>query len=93
MIVRHSNPRVRTAGTWIRDNDASDLASYDRMLSLMQLSGLQRTTALNLIEGLELERTNAGLTVRFLTVVPFFKASSQLGPPKSSSRIQTNAQL
>ena len=41
----------------------------------MGLGGLQKQTALRLIEGLEIElRGGADVSVRFLTVVPFFKA-------------------
>ena len=54
------------------------MKAYDEMLSLMQLSGLQRTTALRLIEGVELEQTATELSVSFLTVVPFFKVSKHL---------------
>ena len=40
----------------------------------MGLGGLQKQTALRLIEGLEIELRGADVSVRFLTVVPFFKA-------------------
>lgn len=33
-------------GVWLKDLAGSDMASYDRMLQLLQLGGLQRTTAL-----------------------------------------------
>lgn len=32
-------------GIWLKDSAASDLASYERALQLMQIGGLQRTTA------------------------------------------------
>ena len=64
------------AGTWIRDQAASDMKGYGRILELLHLSGLQRTTALQLIEGLEFEQSETGATIRFLTVVPFFKVIS-----------------
>lgn len=40
---------------------------------MMGLNGLQKTTALRLIEGLQIERQGSSVTVQFLTVVPFFK--------------------
>lgn len=64
------------AGTWIRDLEATDMKGYERILELLHLSGLQRTTALQLIEGLEFEQSGDKATIRFLTVVPFFKVSS-----------------
>ena len=63
------------AGVWIKDTEASDLASYERALDMMGLNGLQKTTALRLIEGLEIKRQGSKITVQFLTVVPFFKVS------------------
>lgn len=62
---------------WIKDTDASDLASYGRALDLMGLGSLQKTTALRLIEGLEIQRQGSEVTVRFLTVVPFFNVRLQ----------------
>jgi ABC-type sulfate/molybdate transport systems ATPase subunit len=64
-------------GTWVKDTGASDLAAYGRALDLMGLGGLQKTTALRLIEGLEIEQRGADIAVRFLTVVPFFKVRSR----------------
>lgn len=61
------------AGVWIKDTNASDLASYERALDMMGLNGLQKTTALRLIEGLEIKTQGSTVTVQFLTVVPFFK--------------------
>ena len=49
------------------------MKGYTRMLELLHLSGIQRTTALQLIEGLEVEQSESSATIRFLTVVPFFK--------------------
>ena len=40
---------------------------------MMGLNGLQKTTALKLIEGLEIRMQGSTVTVQFLTVVPFFK--------------------
>lgn len=39
----------------------------------MQLNGLQKTTALRLIEGVEIQQDTSNFSVNFLTVVPFFK--------------------
>ena len=39
----------------------------------MQLNNLQKTTALRLIEGLEIQQDASNFSVNFLTVVPFFK--------------------
>ena len=39
----------------------------------MQLNGLQKTTALRLIEGVEIQQDASTFSVNFLTVVPFFK--------------------
>ena len=52
---------------WIKDQAASDLISYGRACDLMQLNGLQTTTAMQLIEGLEIERQGQLVAVRFLT--------------------------
>lgn len=43
----------------------------------MGLGGLQKQTALRLIEGLEIELRGGDVSVRFLTVVPFFKARAR----------------
>ncbi|CAL8471399.1 g10941 [Coccomyxa elongata] len=64
-------------GVWIKDTEASDLASYERALDMMGLNGLQKTTALRLIEGLEIKRQGSKITVQFLTVVPFFKVTEE----------------
>lgn len=39
----------------------------------MQLNSLQKTTALRLIEGVEIQQDASNFSVNFLTVVPFFK--------------------
>ena len=62
-------------GVWIKDRQASDLESYARALDMMRLGSLQKTTALNLIEGFELREEQGGLKLKFLTVVPFFEVS------------------
>ena len=74
-------------GTWIKDTGASDLAAYGRALDLMGLGRLQKTTALRLIEGLEIEQRGSDIAVRFLTVVPFFKVGFWLGCTTPSSSI------
>ena len=61
------------SGVWIKDTNRSDLAAYGRALDLMQLNGLQKTTALRLIEGVEIQQDASTFSVNFLTVVPFFK--------------------
>ena len=43
----------------------------------MGLFGLQKTTALRLIEGIEIQQDATNFSVNFLTVVPFFKVSSR----------------
>lgn len=60
------------SGVWEKDAQASDAESYEAMMDLLGLSGLQRVTA-RLIEGLEVVQSEEGLRVTFLTVVPFFK--------------------
>ena len=42
----------------------------------MGLNGLQKTTALRLIEGVEIQQDATTFSVNFLTVVPFFKVPS-----------------
>ena len=61
------------AGVWVKDTSRSDQAAYGRALDLMQLNGLQKTTALRLIEGVEIQQDASNFSVNFLTVVPFFK--------------------
>ncbi|KAK9807520.1 hypothetical protein WJX72_001403 [[Myrmecia] bisecta] len=66
---------INFSGIWIKDQQASDYESYDRALAVMKLGGLQRTTALRLIEGVEIQQTRDNMSVHFLTVVPFFKVT------------------
>ncbi|KAK9918423.1 hypothetical protein WJX75_004036 [Coccomyxa subellipsoidea] len=73
------------AGVWIKDTDASDLASYERALNMMGLNGLQKTTALKLIEGLEIREQGSTVTVQFLTVVPFFKVTEEFSTIKETT--------
>jgi len=51
------------------------MQSFGRALGLLQLSPIQRLTALQLIEGIEIDINEAKKSVimKFLTVVPFFK--------------------
>lgn len=65
------------------------MVSYERALDLLQLTGLQKVTALNLVEGIEIEQQWGNrIAVRFLTVVPFFKITEiyTLGRTTSMSR-------
>ena len=62
----------------MKDTAASDIANYERATELMQLNGLQRTTALRFIEGVEINYVpGQQMSVHFLTVVPFFKARTR----------------
>ncbi|KAK9868774.1 hypothetical protein WJX84_001303 [Apatococcus fuscideae] len=61
------------SGTWVKDMEASNSETYGQALDVMRLNGLQRTTALRLIEGVEIFQDTQGLSVEFLTVVPFFR--------------------
>lgn len=62
-------------GVYIRDTQQSDMVSYERALGLLGLGGLQRMTAMKLIEGLELRKEGDRIVLHFLTVVPFFKVT------------------
>ena len=64
-------------GIWLEDRGASDLQAYEQQLDLMSLSGFAKTTALNLLEGLEVTMSPSYAIIRisFLTVVPFFKVT------------------
>jgi hypothetical protein len=64
------------------------MASYERALTLLELGKLQRMTAMQLIEGIELKHGGNWLSVEFLTVVPFFKVTERynLGSTVSISR-------
>lgn len=68
-----------SAGIYIRDFARSDMEAYEQALKLLQLDKLQRITALQLIEGIELQwnADNTALDLRFLTVVPFFKVTER----------------
>lgn len=57
------------------------------MLELLQLSGLQRRTAIQFIEGLELEPCEEGARIKFLTVVPFFQVTTDLTDPKTYKQL------
>lgn len=49
--------------------------AYSDALDLMQLNTLQKHAALRLFEGVEITQDASGFSVRFLTVVPFFKVT------------------
>lgn len=62
------------AGIWLKDEGASDMRAYERSLThCMRLGGLQKETALRLFEGLHISQTGDGISLRYLTVVPFFQ--------------------
>ncbi|KAK9822756.1 hypothetical protein WJX74_004842 [Apatococcus lobatus] len=61
------------SGVWVKDMEASNFETYGQALDVMRLNGLQRTTALRLIEGVEIRHDPDSLSVEFLTVVPFFR--------------------
>ena len=69
-------PRPPT-GIFLRDLSRSDMTSYERSLMLLELGKLQRLTAMQLIEGIELKHGGEWLSVEFLTVVPFFKVTEK----------------
>ena len=48
--------RVDLRGEWEKDKENSDLDAYGRMLSLIGLTGLKKTGALKLINGLVIEQ-------------------------------------
>ncbi|PRW21096.1 hypothetical protein C2E21_8404 [Chlorella sorokiniana] len=56
--------------------------------AVLPLSGLQKTTAMQLIEGVEIEQQGSEVAIRFLTVVPFFKVTErvELGATSSMGR-------
>lgn len=45
-------------------------ACHNSTLCLLQLSGLQKTTAMQLIEGVEIEQQGSEVAIRFLTGEP-----------------------
>lgn len=62
-------------GTFIRHDSKSDMKQYGEMLGLLELNGIQRMTAINLIEGVEVDVNEAQkrVSVKYLTVVPFYQ--------------------
>jgi len=72
-----SRPPPPPSGIFLRDISRSDMASYERALTLLELGKIQRTTAMQLIEGIELKHGGQWLSVEFLTVVPFFKVTER----------------
>ncbi len=81
-------PPPPPTGIFLRDISRSDMTSYERSLALLELGKLQRMTAMQLIEGIELKHGGQWLSVEFLTVVPFFKVTERysLGSTVSISR-------
>jgi len=71
------NSHRMPSGTFVRDVERTDMQSFGRALGLLQLSPIQRLTALQLIEGIEIDINEAkkSVVMKFLTVVPFFKVS------------------
>lgn len=67
-----SNPPPPT-GIFLKDVHRTDMAAYERAIALLQLGRLQRLTAAQLIEGIQIDISDGKtLTLKFLTVVPFF---------------------
>jgi hypothetical protein len=67
----------RIEGVFIRDEELSDMGSYEKMTKLMNLGALQTMTAVRLIEGMELRWKQDLLELSFLTVVPFFQVKEK----------------
>ena len=59
--------RVDLSGKWEKDKENSDFDAYSNMLSLIGLTGLKKTGALKLINGLVIEQKTQApqLTVRY----------------------------
>lgn len=77
-VIRQSSriPAYRVPnGTFIRQDSKSDMKQYGEMLGLLELNGIQRMTAINLIEGVEVDVNEAQkrVLVKYLTVVPFYQ--------------------
>ena len=75
------------SGTWLADYGAS--TGRAALLTALGLSGLQRVTAEKLIEGVDVSADSHTLTVRYLTVVPFFQVVESLpldGSPTTQPR-------
>ena len=72
-------------GTFIRDVAASDMKSYEKTLGLLGLGKIQQLTAIQLIEGLEVTAQGDNITLKFLTVVPFFNVLERYSLKGSSS--------
>jgi len=72
MTAELSAPDI--SGAWTKDMKRSDLSTYDRVLEMMGIRGIQKTTA-RMIDGVELSLTDEVFTMRFLTVVPYFKVT------------------
>lgn len=89
-IATTLTPPTLLLGTWITDIPVSDMKSYERQLDLLQISGLPKITAMTLIEGIQLDTDSSSNTIslKFLTVVPFFKVveTYSLAQPSELSR-------
>ena len=79
-------------GTWLADYAAS--TNRSALLTALGLSGLQRVTAEKLIEGLALSVTGGDrtLSIRYLSVVPFFQVVEAL-PLDGTSTTQPRRDL
>lgn len=60
--------RLDLTGEWEKDKESSDIEAYGRMLSLIGLTGLKKTGALKLINGLVIEQNlqPPQLTVKYV---------------------------
>ena len=66
------------AGIWLKDEQASDMKAYQRSLThCMRMSGLEKETATRLFEGMQIQHDHEGISVQYLTVVPFFKVTDR----------------
>lgn len=76
------------SGTWVKDFAASDLEAYSRACDLLQLGGLQKTTALQLIEGMEIEQRGQHVAVRYLTGEPNAREQGCTGQSRAVPGLQ-----
>lgn len=52
------------------------MKAYERSLThCMRMGSLEKQTAMRLFEGMEVKQDSQGVSVRYLTVVPFFQVS------------------
>ena len=65
---------VGGSGIWLKDEQASDMKGYERSLThCFKMSGFQKETAMRLFEGMEVQQAGDEISIRYLTVVPFFQ--------------------